>query len=117
MFKRIKPKTTSFDINKSYRGETIEQRVQRIINNKDHIKDSAPIIYTERKDGVAEAHDIRTDRWDVAIHGTDYITKSALAKREQRIGEEANKNMKIENNEKPNGGTEPIHGTGQDTTK
>jgi len=33
-------------------GETIEQKLVRIMNNKEPIKDGAPLIYTERKDGV-----------------------------------------------------------------
>ena len=35
-----------------YEGETIEQKVNRIVNNNEPITDGAPIIFTERKDGV-----------------------------------------------------------------
>ncbi|AXH77140.1 MAG: hypothetical protein [Microviridae sp.] len=81
--------------NASYIGETIEQKVRRIVSNKEPITDGAPLIYTERKDGVQPDYDIRTDRFDVALDAMDIVTKSYQAKRKQRIelGEEAKKNM------------------------
>ena len=33
----------------TFEGETIETKVNRIVNNGEPIKDGAPIIYTERK--------------------------------------------------------------------
>ena len=51
----------------TYEGETIEAKVNRIVNNGEPITDGTPIIYTERKDGVLPEYDIRTDRWDIAI--------------------------------------------------
>ena len=36
----------------SYIAESLEHKVKRILNNKEPIKDGAPLIYTERKDGV-----------------------------------------------------------------
>ena len=38
--------------NKSYVGERLEEKIQRITSNKEPIKDGAPLIYTERKNGV-----------------------------------------------------------------
>lgn len=67
-----------------YIGETIEEKVERIMSNKEPIRDGAPLQYTERKDGVNPDHDIRTDRWEHAIDATDAMTKSRLAKRESR---------------------------------
>lgn len=72
---------------KTYEGETIEQKVYRVTVNKEPIKDGAPRVYTERKDGVLPDYNIRTDRWDAAIDATDYISKSKVAKREQTLGE------------------------------
>ena len=54
------------------------------MNNKEPIKDGAPLIYTERKDGVQPSYNIRTDRWDVAVEAMDKVTKSYHAKREER---------------------------------
>ena len=43
---------TRMQRNTSVQGETIEQKIERIISNKEPIKDGAPLIYTERKQGV-----------------------------------------------------------------
>ena len=66
MYRQNTMKTTSIQRNESVEGETIEQKIERIVNNKEPINDGAPIIFTERKDGVLPGYDVRTDRWDVA---------------------------------------------------
>lgn len=83
---------TSIECNNSYEGETIEAKMRRVVNNKEPITDGAPIIFTERKDGVKPEYDIRTDRWDIAIDAMDKVSKSHLAKREKRM---ADKEAKI----------------------
>lgn len=67
----------------TYEGETIETKVSRIINEKAPIEDGAPIIFTDRAEGVLPAYDIRTDRWDVAIEAMDAVNKAKIAKREE----------------------------------
>lgn len=69
--------------NEVYEGETIETKVSRIINEKAPIEDGAPIIFTERADGVLPAYDIRTDRWDLAVDAMDAVNKAKIAKREE----------------------------------
>lgn len=97
-------KIGNFDINESLEGESIEQKVERIVNNKEPITDGAPIIYTERKQGVQPDYDIRTDRWDVANQAMDYVSRSARAK---RMG-----NLKIEvDNTKSMDGVQSSQGT------
>lgn len=65
-------------------GEPLEWKVERILNNKEPITDGAPEIYTERKDGVAPGHNIRTDRWEIATDAMDAVVKSVQAKRESK---------------------------------
>ena len=43
-------------------GEPIEVKVRRLLTAKEPIKDGAPLIFTERKDGVNAAYNIRTRR-------------------------------------------------------
>ena len=38
----------------------IEEKVRRIVNNNEPITDGAPIIFTEKKDGVLPEYNIRT---------------------------------------------------------
>lgn len=114
MYTKIKPNKTSLRVHTVYEGETIEQKINRIVNNKEPIKDGAPIIYTERKDGVKPEYDIRTDRFEIAIDAMDAVSKTHKAKREESI---AKRNMEkekktetkneITNEIKPKGTGEP----------
>ena len=61
-------------------GETIETKVARIVQNKEPITDGAPIIFTEKKDGVLPAYNIRTDRFDIALEAMDKIGRSKAKK-------------------------------------
>lgn len=61
-------------------GETIEKKVERIVQNKEPITDGAPLIFTEKKDGVLPAYDIRTDRFDIAIDAMDKYHAANAAK-------------------------------------
>jgi len=96
MYKKIHPKKSLLKVNSSYQGETIEQKVNRIVNNKEPITDGAPIIYQERKEGVNPAYDIRTDRFEIAVEAMDKVSGSYKAKRENTIAEKAKKGMAAE---------------------
>lgn len=96
MYDKQTPTGTTLFVNELYEGETIEQKISRIVNNKEPITDGAPLIYTERKQGVQPGYNIRTDRWEVAIDAMDAVTATKKAKREMRIGDEAFDNMTIE---------------------
>lgn len=64
---------TSFETRE---GEYIENKVRRIVESGEPIEDSAPIIYTERKDGVNQAYNIRTDRWEIAQAAMDTVNNA-----------------------------------------
>lgn len=63
-----------------YEGESIETKCARILQNKEPITDTAPIIYTAKEDGVLPAYNIRTDRFDIAMDAYDKITRSTAKK-------------------------------------
>lgn len=99
MYKITAYKKTSIKVNKSYQGERIETKIERIVNNNEPITDGAPLVYTERKDGVMPAYDIRTDRFEIAVDAMDKVQKAQIAKREERaksIGEKAKEGMDTE---------------------
>lgn len=96
MYKIVAKKPTTLRVNKQFVGETMEQKIRRILNNNEPIDEVAQRIYTERKDGVLPEYDIRTDRWEIATDGMDYITKSNLAKREERL-KAMNENLEKKN--------------------
>lgn len=111
MYTYSKAKKTTIKRNKSYEGETIENKVARIVNNKEPIKDGAPRVYTERKEGVLPAYNIRTDRFDVAVDAMDKVTKTYQAQREERHKAKVidmNKDNELKQNN--DGGAEPTQG-------
>lgn len=63
-----------------YEGESIETKCARILQDKEPITDTAPIIYTAKEDGVLPAYNIRTDRFDVAMDAYDKITRASAKK-------------------------------------
>ena len=64
--KNITNKTTICRL-ETREGETIEAKVRRVMSNNEPIHDEAPLIYTERKDGINPDYDIRSDRFDYAL--------------------------------------------------
>lgn len=101
--KKIRNYKTDIELNESVEGESIEVKVQRIVENNEPISDGAPIIFTDRRDGVLPAYDIRTDRFDLAIGGMDYVAKSNLARRADYFAQMEQ--------EKGDGTAEPIQAT------
>lgn len=81
MYRKQQPDKNYIAVNKSYEGETIEEKVRRITNNGEPIKDGAPLVYQERAEGVNPDMDIRSDRWEYAIDAMDKVTKATRAKR------------------------------------
>lgn len=61
-------------------GESLENKVRRVTENNEPITDGAPIIYTNREDGVLPAYNIRTDRWEIAQQAMDAVNQANLAK-------------------------------------
>lgn len=76
-------------------GEPIEWKIERIVNNNEPITDGAPEIFTERKDGVISAYNIRTDRWEVASEAMDKVSGSIEAKRDAKGKTKESKEPKV----------------------
>lgn len=81
---KVKAFTTSkLNVNKSKEGESIERKIERMMTNKEPLKgDGSGLIYTPAKDGVKPEHDIRTDRFEIAVQATSKIQKSFKARRD-----------------------------------
>lgn len=71
---------TNFDINESVEGRSIEEKMRETTLNGQPIESAAPLLYTDRKDGVLPEYDIRTDRWSIAQQTVDKIVRSQIAK-------------------------------------
>lgn len=72
---------TSLTVNNGVEGETIETKMERVLSGNEPITDGAPIIYTERKDGIFPEHNIRTDKNEIALEA---LTKAGEKRREDR---------------------------------
>ena len=70
-----------------YEGESIEEKVERITQTNEPISDGAPIIFTEKKDGVRPEYDIRTDKWDLAQSAMDKVNGTKIAKSKEYMTE------------------------------
>lgn len=87
---QIQPETT-LELNQATEGESIEQKIERITNNKEPISDGAPIIYTERGEGVIAGYNPRTDRFEVAIEAMDAVSKTKITQRQERLKQNTEK--------------------------
>lgn len=63
-------------------GELLQDKISRVTRSGEPIKDGAPEIFTEKKDGVIPGYNIRTDRWEIAAEAMDSVTGSLLAQSE-----------------------------------
>lgn len=54
-------------------GESIEKKIERMVDSQEPIGETAPIVYTKKSDGVIAAYDIRTDKWDVALDAMNKV--------------------------------------------
>lgn len=73
----IKPTTGFIPV---YDGESIETKIERVVQNKEPIEDGAEIIYTEKKLGVQPQYNIRTDKWEIAQEAMDLAHANRIAK-------------------------------------
>ena len=64
----------------TYEGELIEDKVRRLTENKEPIKDSAPLVYTKKADGVLPQYNIRTDKWDLVQGKMEVANKQKILK-------------------------------------
>lgn len=89
MYKGVKKSRTSISTNFLEIGESIEEKMRRVTQSNEPIENVAPMLYTERKDGVLPETDIRTDRFEVAQEAMGKVEKSIKAKREEKATQQA----------------------------
>lgn len=79
---RIKNTRSDFQMNTTYQVESLTQKLRRITGNNEAIKAEVPVVYTEKKDGVMPAYDIRSDRFEIAREAVEKMQKAADVSRE-----------------------------------
>jgi galactokinase len=95
MYKYRKPNKSTLTSVECVEGEPIELKIERIVSNKEPITDGAPEIFTERKEGVKSAYNIRTDRWEVAAEAMSKVEGSIQAKRDAKAKKPEEKEAKV----------------------
>lgn len=64
----------------AYEGEAIETKCARITETGEPISDGAPLVYTEKKDGVQPQYNVRADKWEIAQEAMDKVNRAKIAK-------------------------------------
>lgn len=64
-------------------GQSLEEFLRKAMNGNEPIQATAKVTYNDRKDGVLPQHDIRTDRFELAMMETDklHATRAAQQRR------------------------------------
>lgn len=62
-------------------GQSMEEFLRKAMTGNEPIQATAKLTYNDRKDGVLPQHDIRTDRFDMAIMATDKLHATQAAAR------------------------------------
>ncbi len=91
----IKSKTR-LSVNGSVEGEPLEVKIGRKLSNKEGFDSDVELIYTEKKDGVGAGHNIKTDRFEVALEGLSQIDKQKAVKRDAKARLKKSKEEEIE---------------------
>lgn len=78
MYKPKMQKMRLLKVNNTYEAEGLEQKLRRMTENKEPITDEVETVFTNKKDGVMPAFDIRTDRWEVAQKAMGKVYQAEL---------------------------------------
>ena len=116
MYKYRKANKSSLKSVECVEGEPIELKIERIVSNKEPISDGAPEIFTERKEGVKSAYNIRTDRWEIATEAMSKVEGSIQAKRDAKGNiskKDEAKVIKLKVDRVEDSGAKPTEGTAE----
>lgn len=102
MYKIPNRTVTTLDVNTSVEGETIEQQIERLVNNGEVIGDEKEMIYTKPSLGVVYGTDIRGDKQEKAIEMTEKVTKDVMRRRELNTLNEKKKSEEMLKKEQNN---------------
>lgn len=86
-YKQNKYIGSKLHINTAKEGELLEGKLARMKASKQPVKaidGMKPMIYTDRADGVHPSHNIRTNKFEVAIEAHDMVAKARAAKRDSK---------------------------------
>lgn len=80
MYSKNKITKGTLKVNNSSVGETIEQKMRRVLKSGEPIEEGAPAIFTDPEGGVPPLTNVRTDRFDLALDAIESTEKHEIAK-------------------------------------
>lgn len=84
-YRKIKYYDRGLNTTESFIGQSLEEKVYQAVNSKAPIEAVAPMVYTERKDGVLPETNIRTDRFEIAQEAMTNIAKGIRERRMKKM--------------------------------
>ena len=70
-------------VNPIAEGQSIEEKMRLVTSSNEPIENVAPLVYTEKKDGVLPQYDHRTDRFEQARMAKDRVSATYLAMKQK----------------------------------
>lgn len=89
-------------------GEALETQIERMLENKEKINETSPLLYFERKEGVVSATDIRHDKWEDMAEAGNGVKKEY----NERYKKREDAKLKVIKGGEEDNGVEPIQGKG-----
>lgn len=83
--RKIKFGKTTLNINESVQGRPLCETIGEMMENKEPLRATIPVEYTDPKVGSLPQFDPRTDRWDIMQDGMHNATVAAKKAWEQRM--------------------------------
>lgn len=90
-FRKIQNNNRNLQTTEGYEGQSLEEKVFQAVNSKAPIEAVAPMVYTERKQGVLPETNIRTDRFEIAQEAMSNIAEGIRVRRAERIFKKTDK--------------------------
>lgn len=82
--------------NNTYQGTSIEEKVRKIMENGTSEEEVFPTIYTDKKDGVLPAFDIRTDRFELAQKALETMGQAEAMEVSKELAKTGSENRQAE---------------------
>lgn len=111
MYKKINIRKSSIQRYDVIEGQTIEQKIERLVNNNEPIEGEDKPIYTDRKDGCLPDYNIRADKMELALEAIDKATANKMAWRSDKYKRAEEEAKKEEINTNQNGKPESTQST------
>lgn len=89
--------------NETYVGESLEDKLARMLTNKEPIEATEPMAYSGENDGVAPQFNPRTDRWEIAREAMQNVKTMRDAQKAAELAKSESKGIEEPAEDKADG--------------